>query len=72
LVISTPVGDFPLRASQGVGIIAPIESHKYKKFVIETLRYYKDNHDIFKEKCRDIQNAARQLDWQNVIAIGSS
>jgi glycosyltransferase involved in cell wall biosynthesis len=32
LVISTPVGDFPLRAYHGVGIIAPIESQKIHKF----------------------------------------
>src|SRR5205807_3453635 len=43
LVISTPVGDFPLRASQGIGSVAPIEAHKYKKFVAERLQYYRDN-----------------------------
>jgi hypothetical protein len=67
LVISTPVGDFPLRASQGLGMVAPIQSHKYKKFVTETLRYYRDNPVEFTEECRNIQDAARQLDWPNVI-----
>ena len=67
LVISTPVGDFPLRASQALGIVAPIESHKYRKFVADTLRYYKDNPALFTERCRNIQDAARQLDWPNVI-----
>jgi glycosyltransferase involved in cell wall biosynthesis len=68
LVISTPVGDFPLRASQGVGILAPIESHKYRKFVSDTLKYYKENPAAFVNKCRKIQDAARQLDWEYVIS----
>ena len=67
LVISTPVGDFPLRASQGLGIVAPIESHKYKKFVTATLKYYKDNPTAFADFCRKTQDAARQLDWQYMI-----
>ena len=67
LVISTPVGDFPLRASQGLGIVAPIESHKYKKFVTATLKYYKDNPTAFADICRKTQDAARQLDWQYMI-----
>jgi glycosyltransferase involved in cell wall biosynthesis len=67
LVISTPVGDFPLRAYQGVGIVAPIESHKYKKFVTATLKYFKENPAAFAEICRKTQDAARQLDWSNMI-----
>jgi glycosyltransferase involved in cell wall biosynthesis len=67
LVISTPVGDFPLRAYQGAGIIAPIEAEKYRKFTAETLRYYKDNPEVLAEKCRRIQEAARQFDWQHMI-----
>jgi Methyltransferase domain len=67
LVISTPVGDFPLWASQGLGIVAPIENHKYKKFVTETLLYYKDNPAAFSEICRKTQTAAQKLDWPNVI-----
>jgi glycosyltransferase involved in cell wall biosynthesis len=67
LVISTPVGDFPLLASRGLGIVAPIESHEYEKFVAKPIKYYKDNPPAFIERCRNIQNAARQLDWPNVI-----
>ena len=68
LVISTPVGDFPLRAYQGTGIIAPIESEKYRKFAAAQLQYYKDNPEAFADICREIQTAARQLDWQNMIS----
>lgn len=67
LVISTPVGDFPLRAYQGAGIIAPIEDEKYKKFAADTLRYYKDHPEAFTEKCHRIQDAARQFAWEHVI-----
>lgn len=67
LVISTPVGDFPLRAAQGIGIIAPIESDKYRNFVAATLKHYKDNPAAFVEMCRKTQDAARQLDWPNMI-----
>jgi glycosyltransferase involved in cell wall biosynthesis len=67
LVISTPVGDFPLRASQGVGIVAPIEGHKYLKFVADTLKSYKENPAAFTEICRKTQDAARQLDWPYMI-----
>jgi glycosyltransferase involved in cell wall biosynthesis len=67
LVISTPVGDFPLRASQGLGIVAPIESHKYKKFVAETLKHYKNDPSAFADICQKAQHAARHLDWQYMI-----
>jgi hypothetical protein len=67
LVISTPVGHFPLRAAQGLGVVAPIESHKYHKFVTETLRHYKDNPGAFVGMCRNAQNSARKLDWQYLI-----
>jgi glycosyltransferase involved in cell wall biosynthesis len=67
LVISTPVGDFPLRASQGVGIVAPIESVKYKKFAAETLKFYRDNPAAFTDMCRKTQESGRKLDWSNMI-----
>lgn len=67
LVIGTPVGHFPLKAYQGGGILAPIESEKFKAFTSATLRYYKENPAAFVDKCRSIQEAARQFDWQYTI-----
>jgi hypothetical protein len=32
------------------------------------LRYYKDNPAAYVEKCREIQAAARKLDWQYAIS----
>jgi glycosyltransferase involved in cell wall biosynthesis len=67
LVISTPVGDFPLRAAQGIGVVAPIEGHKYEAFVTATLAHYKEHPAEFAEICRKSQEAARQLDWTLLI-----
>jgi glycosyltransferase involved in cell wall biosynthesis len=67
LVIGTPVRNFPRNAYEGAGIIAPIESDKFKEFTAETLRYYKDNPSEFVRKCQDIQKAATKFDWQHMI-----
>jgi len=67
LVIGTPVGHFALRAYQGGGIIAPIESEKFKQFTASTLRYYKENPAAYVDKCCAIQEAARKFDWQHAI-----
>ena len=67
LVIGTPVGHFPLKANQGGGILAPMEPEKYKAFTATTLRYYKDNPAAYIDKCRAIQDAARQFDWKYAI-----
>ena len=67
LVISTPVGHFPAKAYHGGGIIAPIESEKFKRFAAATLLYYKENPSVFVEKCSAIRDAAKKFDWQNTI-----
>ena len=67
LVIGTPVGHFPLKAYQGGGIIAPVEAEKFTAFAADTLRYYKVNPAAYVEKCRSIQEAARNFDWQYSI-----
>jgi glycosyltransferase involved in cell wall biosynthesis len=67
LVIGTPAGAFPLRAYQGGGILAPVAAEQFKDFTVSTLRYYKDNPEAFRDKCRAIQQAARQFDWQFMI-----
>ncbi|WP_322418102.1 glycosyltransferase [Mesorhizobium huakuii] len=67
LVIGTPVGHFPLRAYQGGGIIAPIDSERFKRFTISTLLYYKSNPQAYVDKCHSIKEAAKMFDWQYVI-----
>ncbi len=67
LVISTPVGHFPLRAYQGGGIVAPLDSENYQKFVVDTLMYYKENRVAYISKCQEIQEAARKFDWEYSI-----
>jgi hypothetical protein len=67
LVIGTPTGHFPLTAGQGGGIIAPIGASKFKAFAVETLRYYRDDPIAYREKCQEIQQAARRFDWRYAI-----
>jgi glycosyltransferase involved in cell wall biosynthesis len=67
LVIGTPVGHFPLKAYQGGGILAPIESEKFEKFTAQTLRFYKDNPAAYVEKCSSIKAVARKFDWEYSI-----
>jgi glycosyltransferase involved in cell wall biosynthesis len=68
LVIGTPVGHFPLRAYDGAGLIAPIEAEKFKAYTVAALRHYKENPAAYVEKCREIQAAARKLDWRYAIS----
>ena len=67
LVISTPVGVFPQRAYEGMGIMGPLEEDAFRKFAIETLVYYKNNPSEFVEKCSESQAAAKKSDWKNMI-----
>jgi hypothetical protein len=67
LVISTPVGGFPDQASLGAGITAPLGADEYKEFVIDRLTYCKDHPTDYVEMCRQIQQAARYLDWVHTV-----
>jgi len=67
LVIGTPAGHFPIRAYGGGGIIAPMEREKFKAFTTAALSYYKENPAAYVAMCRDIQEAARQFDWQHTL-----
>jgi glycosyltransferase involved in cell wall biosynthesis len=67
LVISTPVGQFPLNAYRGGGIMAPIEADKFTSFAAATLRYYQEHPEAYVAKCQAIQEAARQFDWRHSI-----
>jgi hypothetical protein len=67
LVIGTPVGNFPVKAYAGAGILAPVEAEKFKAFTVATLKYYKDNPGAYVDKCHSIQEAARAFDWQYYI-----
>jgi FkbM family methyltransferase len=67
LVISTPVGGFPDQASLGAGITAPMAADEFTEFVIAKLTYYKNDPADYVETCRQIQQAARHLDWEYTI-----
>ncbi|MFO1161093.1 MAG: glycosyltransferase [Reyranellaceae bacterium] len=68
LVIGTPVGNFPQRAYRGGGIIAPIEDDKFVAFCADTLRRYAKDRVAYREKCREIQEAAQTCDWRYQIS----
>ncbi|CDX40913.1 putative glycosyl transferase [Mesorhizobium plurifarium] len=63
LVISTPVGHFPLKAYSGGGLLAPIEPKKFVAFTSSALRYYKDNPAAFSDACRSIRDSSFKFDW---------
>ena len=64
LVIGTPAGNFAQKAYGGGGILAPMESDKFVAFCADTLRRYRQDRVAFREKCREIQEAARLYDWR--------
>jgi glycosyltransferase involved in cell wall biosynthesis len=67
LVIGTPVGNFPQKAYGGGGILAPVEDNKFVAFCADTLRRYRHDRIAYRDKCRDIQEAARLYDWPHHI-----
>ncbi len=67
LVISTPVGGFPDQAARGAGVTAPLAADEFKEFVIDKLNYYKDNPAAYRQTCRQIQEAAKCLDWEYTV-----
>lgn len=68
LVIGTPVGHFPQCAYRGAGILAPVGSDQFVSFCADTLRLYRDDRIAYREKCRQIQEAARTHDWGHHIS----
>jgi glycosyltransferase involved in cell wall biosynthesis len=66
LVIGTPVGHFPRLAYEGCGLLAPIDEHKFRRFAVERLSYYRANKTAFMEQCAAGQRAAMERDWSKV------
>ena len=77
LVIGTPTGDFPRLCLEGIGILAPLNEEAFVKFTRDTLVYYKNNPEEFREKCESIQRAVRKnrdwpiimSDWRNFLGV---
>jgi hypothetical protein len=68
LVIGTPVGHFPQCAYRGAGVLAPVGSDEFVSFCADTLRLYRGDRVAYREKCRQIQEAARTHDWGHHIS----
>ena len=47
--------------------MAPLERQKFERFTVETLCHYKAHPAAYVAKCRTIQEAAKQFDWEYVI-----
>lgn len=68
LVISTPVGYFEHHGPKGGGITVPLEEENFIKKTTEELIFYKENKKEYINKCKEIQDYARQnYDWSCVI-----
>jgi len=66
LVIGTPVGEFPRLAYEGLGILAPLNADAFVDFVTTELIYYKENPNMFHNRCLSGKEAARLRDWSCV------
>lgn len=67
LVIGTPVGHFARLAYEGLGILGPLGANDFRRFAVDTLKFYKENPSAYREKCSTIQEAAKHRDWSAVI-----
>ena len=68
LVIGTPVGFLGEDGEKGAGILLPMEAESFQKNLKETIEIYKDDSQLYKSKCEEIQTFAREnYDWKHVI-----
>ena len=68
LVISTPLGYFEEHGPKGGGIVVPLDSEKFVQKTKETIIFYRDNPTLYKIKCQQIQQYAREnYDWSKKI-----
>jgi glycosyltransferase involved in cell wall biosynthesis len=68
LVIGTPVGYFEENGPKGGGVVVPLEEDAFIEKTKETILFYKNNPTIYKIKCQQIQQYARDnYDWSKKI-----
>ncbi len=68
LVIGTPVGYFEDHGPKGGGIVVPLDENDFVNKTKEALIFYRDNPTIYKIKCEQIQQYARDnYDWSKKI-----
>lgn len=68
LVIGTPVGYFEDSGPKGGGLVVPLDEELFVKQTKEHLAFYRDNPLEYKNKCKEIQQYARDhYDWSHRI-----
>ena len=68
LVLSTLVGVFREHGPRGGGIVLPLEENELKTSLYDYLSFYRDNPEVYRRKCREIQEYAREnYDWSKHI-----
>lgn len=68
LVISTPLGYFEKHGPNGGGIVVPIDETEFVNSTKEALMFYKNNPIEYRNKCKQIQEYAREhYDWSKNI-----
>lgn len=68
LVMSTSVGYFEKHGPKGGGIVLPMDEVNFVEQGIVFLEYFRDNSKAYTEKCREIQEYAKNnYDWSVVI-----
>lgn len=66
LVLSTPVGHWEERAYVS-GITMPFNEIDFIEKASEVISYYKDNPEIFRQKCKEIKTKSACYDWSHSI-----
>jgi hypothetical protein len=77
LNISTPQGHAARLANEGLCILAPLDAEAFVRFTRDTLIYYKNRLNEFRDKAASIQAAARThrdwsvvlVDWRNFVEM---
>lgn len=68
LVMGTPVGFLGEDGEKGAGILLPMEENNFKQKLKDTIEMYRDDSQLYKSKCEEIQTFAREhYDWRSVI-----
>jgi hypothetical protein len=69
LVLGTPAGMFPRLASEGIGLMGPIEADRFVDWAVRILDMLEHDRDGYLKICQRSQQAAAQYDWSKVGSI---
>ena len=68
LCMGTPVGYFKYNGPLGGGVVLPLHPEEFVKKATEELCMFRDNPDVYRKTCLEIQEYARDnYDWEHTI-----